>query len=368
MTTAAPTYRLGVLLGDGIGPEIVPASVAVVDAALAAVGAPPVEWVELPMGLTAIPDHGSALPASTLDALAGTDGWLLGPIDGVAYPEPQRSQLNPSGALRKHFDLYANVRPARAFSAGRAVVPDADLVILRENTEGFYADRNTFAGTGEFMPTADVAVTMGIITRAAVERIAVAAFELARRRRKHLTIVHKANVLRLSMGLFRDVCREVGERYPDVVVDDFHIDAMTVHLVRRGGDFDVLVAENMFGDILSDLTGELAGSLGIAPSLNSSDTRAMAQAAHGSAPDIAGRDVANPIAMILSAGMLLDWLGIRRGDECLIHAAGLVDEAVRAVVDGGTSTRDLGGTATTSSFTDAVVEQLSRASALTPRS
>jgi 3-isopropylmalate dehydrogenase len=360
------TYRLGVLVGDGIGPEITPASVSVVDAALAAVGAPAIEWVELPMGLAAIPEHGTALPQSTLDALAGTDGWLLGPIDGVAYPEPQRSQLNPSGALRKHFDLYANVRPARAF--GRAVVPHADLVIVRENTEGFYADRNTFAGTGEFMPTADVAVTMGIITRAAVERIAVVAFELARRRRRHLTIVHKANVLRLSMGLFRDVCREVGERYPDVVVDDFHIDAMTVHLVRRGGDFDVLVAENMFGDILSDLTGELAGSLGIAPSRNSSDTRAMAQAAHGSAPDIAGRDVANPIAMILSAGMLLDWLGIRRGDECLIHAAGLVDEAVRAVVDGGTSTRDLGGTATTSSFTDAVVEQLSRASALTPRS
>ena len=227
----------------------------------------------------------------------------------MAYPEPQRSQLNPSGALRKHFDLYANVRPARAF--GRAVVPDADLVIVRENTEGFYADRNTFAGTGEFMPTPDVAVTMGIITRAAVERIAVTAFELAQRRRKHLTIVHKANVLRLTMGLFRDVCREVGERYPDVVVDDFHIDAMTVHLVRRGGDFDVLVAENMFGDILSDLTGELAGSLGIAPSLNSSDTRAMAQAAHGSAPDIAGRDLANPIAMILSSAMLLDWLASR---------------------------------------------------------
>jgi 3-isopropylmalate dehydrogenase len=357
MTTG---YRLGVLVGDGIGPEITPASVSVVDAALAAVGAPPVEWVELPMGLAAIPEHGTALPQSTLDALAETDGWLLGPIDGVAYPEPQRSQLNPSGALRKHFDLYANVRPARAFGRAsvQAMVPDADLVIVRENTEGFYADRNTFAGSGEFMPTADVAVTMGIITRAAVERIAVAAFELARRRRKHLTIVHKANVLRLSMGLFRDVCREVGERYPDVVVDDFHIDAMTVHLVRRGGDFDVLVAENMFGDILSDLTGELAGSLGIAPSLNSSDTRAMAQAAHGSAPDIAGRGVANPIAMILSAGMLLDWLGTRRGDERLPRAARLVDDAVRAVVDGGTSTRDLGGTATTSSFTDAVVRRI----------
>jgi 3-isopropylmalate dehydrogenase len=351
------TYRLGVLLGDGIGPEITPASVAVVDAAVAKVGAPAIDWVELPMGLAAIPEHGSALPASTLEALAGTDGWLLGPIDGVAYPEPQRSQLNPSGALRKHFDLYANVRPARAFG-GRATVPDADLVIVRENTEGFYADRNTFAGTGEFMPSPDVAVTMGIITRAGAERIAVAAFELARRRRKHLTIVHKANVLRLSMGLFRDVCREVGERYLDVVVDDFHIDAMTVHLVRRGGDFDVIVAENMFGDILSDLTGELAGSLGIAPSLNSSDTRAMAQAAHGSAPDIAGRDIANPIAMILSSAMLLDWLGARHGDERLVEAARLVDDAVRATVDAGTSTRDLGGTASTSGFADAVVEHL----------
>jgi hypothetical protein len=235
-TTAHPhRYRLGVLLGDGIGPEIVPASVSVVDAALAAAGAPPVDWQELPMGLAAIPEHGSALPAHTLDALADTDGWLLGPIDGVAYPEPQRSQLNPSGALRKHFDLYANIRPARALGATRAVLPDADLVIVRENTEGFYADRNTFAGTGEFMPTPDVAVSMGVITRAGSERIAVAAFELARRRRKRLTIVHKANVLRLSMGLFRDVCREVGARYPDVVVDDFHIDAMTVHLVRRGG-------------------------------------------------------------------------------------------------------------------------------------
>jgi 3-isopropylmalate dehydrogenase len=356
MTT---TYRVGVLVGDGIGPEITPASVAVVDAALAAVGAPAIEWVELPMGLAAIREHGTALPQSTLDALADTDGWLLGPIDGVAYPEPQRSQLNPSGALRKHFDLYANVRPARAF--GKAVVPDADLVIVRENTEGFYADRNTFAGTGEFMPSPDVAVSMGIVTRAAVERIAVAAFELAQRRRKHLTIVHKANVLRLSMGLFRDVCREVGERYPDVVVDDFHIDAMTVHLVRRGGDFDVLVAENMFGDILSDLTGERAGALGIAPSLNSTDTRAMAQAAHGSAPDIAGRDVANPIAMILSAAMLLDWLASRKDDEPLAEAARLIDDAVRAVVDAGTSTRDLGGTASTSSFTAAVVERIARA-------
>jgi 3-isopropylmalate dehydrogenase len=162
------------------------------------------------------------------------------------------------------------------------------------------------------------------------------------------------------MGLFRDVCREVGERYPDVAVDDFHIDAMTVHLVRRGGDFDVIVAENMFGDILSDLTGELAGSLGTAPSLNASDTRAMAQAAHGSAPDIAGRNVANPTAMILSGGMLLDWLGTRRRDDRLLAAAVCVEETVRRVIDSGVRTRDLGGTASTSGFADAVVAALNR--------
>ncbi|WP_448609327.1 isocitrate/isopropylmalate dehydrogenase family protein [Geodermatophilus sp. URMC 60] len=351
-------YRLGVLLGDGIGPEIVPASVRVVDAALAATGAAPVEWQELPLGASAIEEHGSAIPATTLEALAGLDGWLLGPHDSVAYPEPFRSQLNPSGTLRKHFDLYANTRPARAFEGGRAIAPGTDLVIVRENTEGFYADRNTHAGTGEYMPTPDVAIAMGVFTRPAVERIARAAFELARRRRKRLTIVHKANVLQLSSGLFKRVCLEVAEVYPDVAVDDFHIDAMTVHLLRRAADFDVVVAENMFGDILSDMAGELAGSLGIAPSVNASDDRAMAQAAHGSAPDIAGTGLANPIAMILSAGMLLDWLGTRHGNPQLVDAAVRVEEGVRAAVRSGVSTRDLGGTASTEEFTDAVVGRI----------
>ncbi|RBY98174.1 isocitrate/isopropylmalate dehydrogenase family protein [Blastococcus sp. TF02-8] len=360
-TTADRAYRLGVLLGDGIGPEIVPAAVRVVDAALAASGAAPVDWQELPVGAAAIDEHGSALPPATLEALAGLDGWLLGPHDSAAYPEPHRSRLNPSGALRKHFDLYANVRPARGFGTGRAIAPDTDLVMVRENTEGFYADRNTFAGTGEYMPTPDVAVCMGIFTRPAVERTARIAFELAMRRRQRLTIVHKANVLQLSSGLFKKVCLEVARDYPDVAVDDFHIDAMTVHLLRRAADFDVLVAENMFGDILSDMTGELAGSLGIAPSINASDDRCMAQAAHGSAPDIAGRGLANPIAMILSSGMLLDWLGTRHGDERLRDAAARVESGVRAAVLAGVSTRDLGGSASTDGFTDAVVGRIAAA-------
>jgi 3-isopropylmalate dehydrogenase len=168
------------------------------------------------------------------------------------------------------------------------------------------------------------------------------AFDLARRRRGHVTIVQKANVLRLTTGLFRDVCREVAEGYPDVAVDDFHIDASTVHLVRRAPDFDVIVTENMFGDILSDLAGEIAGSLGIAPSLNASLDRAMAQAAHGSARDIAGQDVANPIAMVLSTGMLLDWLGARHDDPAARGAAEAIERGVTAAVRSGVSTRDSG--------------------------
>ena len=352
------SYRLGVLLGDGIGPEIVPAATAVVDAAVASAGLAPVDWVDLPLGAAAIEQYGTAVPESTLTALAGLDGWLLGPHDSAAYPEPHRSRLNPSGTIRKHFDLYANIRPAKAFEGGTAVVPGTDLVIVRENTQGFYADRSTYAGTGEFMPTPDVAVALGIITRPAVERIARCAFELAGRRDKRVTIVHKANVLKLTTGLFRDVCREVARDYSEIAVDDFHIDAMTVHLVRRAADFDVIVTENMFGDILSDLAGEIAGSLGIAPSINASDTHAMAQAAHGSAPDIAGRDVANPIAMIRSSAMLLDWLAARHGDDRLRGAAVAVERAVENAVRSGISTRDLGGTASCSAFTAAVVDAI----------
>ena len=355
------TYRLGVLLGDGIGPEIVPSSVAMVDAAASAAGVAPIDWHELPLGASAIEELGAHTPESTLKALGDLDGWLLGPHDSASYPEPFKSQLNPSGTIRKHFGLYANIRPAKAFPGGSAIVDGTDLVIARENTEGFYADRNTFRGTGEMMPTPDVAIMHGIITRAATEKIAHSAFQLAQRRSHKVTIVHKANVLKMTTGLFRDVCRDVAEQYPNVSVDDFHIDAMTVHLVRRADAFDVIVTENMFGDILSDLAGEIAGSLGIAPSLNSSDTHAMAQAAHGSAPDIAGKDLANPIAMNLSSAMLLDWLSGRHDDPRLADAARRLEAAVTATVTGGTATKDLGGTASCSEFTSAVVDAITAA-------
>jgi 3-isopropylmalate dehydrogenase len=353
-TVQPPAYRLGILLGDGVGPEIVPAAVDVMDAAVAAAGAKPIEWVPLPVGAAAIETHGSALPPETLSTLGELDGWLLGPHDSASYPEEHRVQLNPSGLLRKHFDLFANIRPAKAFEGTSALLPGIDLVMVRENTEGFYADRSTYRGTGEFMPTPDVAIAMGIFTRPAIERIAREAFELARRRRRHVTVVHKANVLRTTTGFFLEICREIGAQYPDVELDDFHIDAMTVHLVRRAQAFDVLVTENMFGDILSDLTGELAGSLGIAPSINASHDRAMAQAAHGSAPDIAGQNLANPIAMIASGAMLLDWLGTHHDDSDARTAATLIENALATTVRSGTRTTDLGGTASTTDFAAAV--------------
>ena len=350
---AERALRLGALAGDGIGPEIVRAAVAVVDAATAATGAR-VDWEWLPMGLPAIASHGTAIPDSTLAALERLDGWVLGPHDSAAYPEPHRAALNPSGRIRTHFDLFANIRPARVLGASSAIVPGTDLVVVRENTEGFYADRNTFAGTGEMMPTPDVAIAHGIITREASTRIAHEAFRLARARRGRVTVVHKANVLRLTSGLFREACHAVAAEYPGVTVDELHIDAAAARLVRHADEFDVIVTENMFGDILSDLAGEIAGSLGIAPSLNASGSRAMAQAAHGSAPAIAGLGIANPTAMMLSAAMLLEWLGDRGGDRAVSSAATAISGAVESVIGSGISTPDLGGSASTDEFAGAV--------------
>ncbi|MGV8873054.1 MAG: isocitrate/isopropylmalate dehydrogenase family protein [Rhodococcus sp. (in: high G+C Gram-positive bacteria)] len=348
------TLRIGVMTGDGIGHEIVPATIRVVDAAISAVGGSAVDWVHLPLGRGAIDEHRTPIPESTLNELAELECWILGPHDSASYPEPFRSQLTPGGRIRKNFDLFANIRPAKALTGVRAMSPRMDLVVVRENTEGFYADRNMFLGSGEFMPTPDVALAVGVFTRRACERIAREAFSLADRRRRKLTIVHKTNVLSMTTGLFRDACRAVGEQFPHVEVTEEHVDALAAHLVRRGEDYDVIVAENMFGDILSDLTGELSGSLGTAPSINSSESQAMAQASHGSAPDIAGKNRANPTAMFLSAAMLLEWLADRHHDERPALAADRIRHAVDATVESGVATADLGGQASTSAFTETV--------------
>lgn len=352
-------YSLGILTGDGIGPEIMRATVQVIDAALQGVPDLQIAWVPLPMGWEAINATGSALPESTKAALHACAGWLMGPHDSASYPVANQQERNPSGELRHTFDLYANVRPAQNYPTLRAVVQGTDLIIVRENTEEFYPDRNMYQGMGEFMPTPDMALTIGVFTRRAAERIAHVACRLARERRQHLTIVHKANVIKAGMGLFKRTCQDVARtHYPDVTVDDYHVDAMAALLVRRPADFDVIVTTNMLGDILSDLAAELVGSLGLAPSLNSGATHAMAQAAHGSAPDIAGQDRANPIGLMLSATMLLRWLGTQRGDQGLVRVATQIADAITRTLHTGIATPDLGGTAGTDAFTTAVLGNL----------
>lgn len=354
------SVRILALLGDGIGPDIVRATVMVLQEAARKHGIG-TEFDVFPSGLAALETHDSTLPPETLAALPSYPGWILGPVSTHLYPREDPRYINPSGYLRKHFDLYANIRPVRSFTGVPSLHSDIDLVIARENTEGFYADRNVLDGNGEFRPDGDTVISLRVITRRASLRLARRAFELARQRngKRRVTAVHKANVLRLGDGLFLECCREVAKGYPDITLDDAIVDAFAMYLVMRGAEFDVIATTNMFGDILSDEAAGLVGGLGLAASLNEGDNHAMAQAVHGSAPDIAALHVANPIAEILSGAMLFNWLAIRQNVPALQNAAQDIERAVSAVLASGTVvTPDLGGQASTQGLTDAIVAAL----------
>ncbi len=345
--------------GDGIGPEISAATLAVLRAADRgfALG---LEFTSASIGLTALRQQGTTFPEAAFAAAQSADGVILGPVSHNDYPGFAEGGLNPSGELRKRLDLFANIRPARTRGGfpPRCGAP-VDLVIVRENTEGFYADRSMFLGSGEFMPTADLALSVRKITRAGSTRIAEAAFALGMRRRKKVTAVQKANVLRVSDGLFLECVRAVAARFSAVAYEERIIDAMAALLVRDAGVFDVVVTTNMFGDILSDLACEIAGSLGLGASLNAGAAHAVAQAQHGSAPDIAGRDQANPASLIGSAAMLLEWIGERRNDDRFRHAAAAIEDALEATIaDPACRTRDLGGPLGTRAFGECVAGKL----------
>jgi 3-isopropylmalate dehydrogenase len=343
--------RLCVMPGDGIGPEITAATLVVLREAdrLLQLG---FAFEEVAVGHGPLKAQGTTFPEAAFAAAKAADGIILGPVSHNDYPSVEKGGINPSGALRKRLDLFANIRPART----RAQFParfgkPADLVIVRENTQGFYADRNMYLGTGEMMLTPDVAISMRKITRQGSTRIVEAAFRLAMRRRRHVVAVHKANVLRVSDGLFLECARAVAARYPQVRYEEKIIDAMTALLVRDISQFDVVVTTNMFGDILSDEASEISGSLGLAESLNAGTDHAMAQAQHGSAPDIAGQDKANPTSLIGSAAMLLAWIGERRDDARLRRAADAIQRAIDVTIaapDGRTA--DLGGPLGTKAF------------------
>jgi 3-isopropylmalate dehydrogenase len=347
------------LPGDGIGPEITAVAVEVLDC-LDRKFHLGVRMERHEVGLASLRRTGSTLPEPVLAACRAADGFLLGPVSHLDYPPRAQGGLNPSGDLRIALDLYANIRPSRCFDGlphwGRTPM---DLVIVRENTEGFYADRNMHQGNGEFMPTPELALSVRKISAHASRRIAQAAFRLARTRRRKVTAVHKANVLKMTEGLFLKEVRSVAEEHKDIAYEEQLVDSMAALLVRDAARFDVVVTTNMYGDILSDEVAELAGGLGLAGSLNAGERHCMAQAQHGSAPDIAGKDLANPCSLLLSAAMLLGWLGERHGrKDCREAQAALEGVIAEMLRDASTRTRDLGGPLGTRAFGNALVERL----------
>jgi 3-isopropylmalate dehydrogenase len=351
-------YKIAVLKGDGIGPEVVESAREVLLSA-ASKNTLKLDLIDLPIGLDAYRKFGRTFPPDTSNAMKDCDGWILGPLQSP-YPVDDKDYPMASGKIRKGFDLYANIRPITSLVGGKTI----DYVIVRENTEDFYPDRNLFKGYGEFWPNEDTVISLRVITRKACRRIASTAFRLARSRnsKRLVTAVHKANVLIEGDGLFLSEVRKVREEsFPDVLLEDRLADSAAMDVVTNPGKFDVIVTTNLFGDILSDVAASQVGGLGLAPSLNSGDRQAMAQAVHGSAPDIAGRGIANPVAEILSTAMLLQWLGSRYDDKSLSEAANAITKAVSSQLSDGRKeqiTQDLGGTASTGDFTKGLIARL----------
>jgi homoisocitrate dehydrogenase len=338
----AGPLRLCVIEGDGIGHEVIPAAVEV----LAATGLS-FETVRAAAGWDCFQERGTALPGETLEAARSSDAILFGAISSPS--QRVEGYSSPILGLRQQLGLYGNLRPCRSqpIPASR---PGIDLLIVRENSEGLYVRRERSDG--------DTAVAERLITRQGSERIVRLACELALQRRQHLTIVHKANVLSLTCGLFRQTALEVAAGYPGLVVDELLVDTAALRLVTHPERFDVIVTTNLFGDILSDEAAGLVGGLGLAPSANIAASRptnrscALFEPVHGSAPDIAGQGIANPIAAILAAAMLLDYLG---QDE----QASAVRNAVEYVLEHGPHTPDLGGSATTAQISKAIHSSVS---------
>jgi len=325
-------HTICLIAGDGIGQEVIPATRRLLEATGAAL-----EFVPAEAGWATFQATGESVPAETLAKVTAADATLAG-----AFTSPSHKVEGHQGAIRymrRTLDLFSNLRPARS-----RPIPDSingiDMLMVRENTEGLYVEKERRYG--------DLAIADAVVTRRACERIARVALEQARRRRKRLAVVHKANVLPLTSGMFLETVTEVAREYPDVDTYDVIVDAAAMKLVRDPASFDVLVSTNLFGDILSDLMAGLTGGLGVAPSANVGERYAIFEPVHGSAPDIAGKGIANPTATMLTAAMMLDHLG-------LSETAKGIDAAITQVLEHGPLTGDLGGDANTNTFTDAVI-------------
>jgi tartrate dehydrogenase/decarboxylase/D-malate dehydrogenase len=347
------TYRIALYPGDGIGAEVLDSAVAVLTAAEQRAASFHLDCERFDWGMAHYDRHGRVAPDDFLTTLRGFDAIFLG---AVGWPArlPDHVTLAPLIRLRQAFDLYACTRPARTFAGvpGPLTNSDAiDLVVVRENSEGEYVDNGGVLAVGT---PAEVAVQTAVHTRRGVERILRFAFDLARTRRRRLAMITKSNAQRYAYVLWDRVLAEMAPQFADVAVEKLHIDAATLELVRRPQTFDVIVGSNLFGDILSDLTGGITGSLGLNPSANLNPERrfpSLFEPVHGSAPDIAGKGIANPTGAVLSAAMMLDWLGET-------EAAAAIRGAVERALAARHLTPDVGGTMTTAQTTAAIVAQL----------
>jgi 3-isopropylmalate dehydrogenase len=325
-------YKIALIRGDGIGPEIS-------KAALKVLGAVEHRFAlhfdirEAPAGDDRLKRTGEALPRDTIRRIRGADACLKGPVGNTAADVIVK--------LRQILELYANVRPSRNLPGVASLRPDIDFVIVRENTEDLYRGM-------EFEVEGGV-IALRLTTARAAARIAEYAFRLAEQRNKFRKVVavHKANVLRMGDGLFAQVCRTVARKYRNVSMSEMLVDAAAMNLIRMPETFDVIVTTNLYGDILSDEAAQLVGGLGLAPSANIGDKFAVFEPVHGSAPDIAGKGIADPIAMVLSLAMMLEWLASTRGDEDCERAAATIRDGVNSVLEKGVRTPDLGGNSTT---------------------
>jgi isocitrate dehydrogenase (NAD+) len=338
------TRRVAVLPGDGIGPEVTGIAVKVLEAVQEETRGHKLELVWGEAGVGAIAKYGTNVPPQTIEILKTTVACLKGPMT-----TPEDTKAPPSAALtiRKLFNLYANVRPCLSLPNVPSMKPNIDLTIVRENTEDLYSNI-------EFDVSEGVAVAMRVVTRKASERVARFAFKLAEQRRKHLSYVHKANILRRTDGVFNKAVLDVSKDFPDVVVDDYHIDNMALQLIKRPESFDVIVTTNLFGDIISDEAAQLVGGLGIASGANMGDNYAMFEPVHGSAPKYAGQNKVNPIATIFAGKMLLEYVGEKESARELERAT------LDVLKEGKTLTYDLGGNAKSSDMGVAILEKIRR--------
>jgi isocitrate dehydrogenase (NAD+) len=331
------TYKATLIPGDGIGPEVVAAAVRVLSATGIAF-----EWETEAAGMSAVGEHGTPLPPRVLESVRRNRIALKGPTETPVAGGHRSVNV----ALRKELDLYANLRPIKSHPGIKSRYENVDLIVVRENTEDLYSGL-------EHVVVPGVVESLKIITERASTRIAMFAFEQARiHGRKRVTAVHKANIMKLSDGLFLDCCRVVAKEYPEIAYDELIVDNCCMQLVLDPTRFDMLLLENLYGDIVSDLCAGFIGGLGLAPGANIGEAVAVFEAVHGSAPDLAGKNLANPTALVLSAAMMLDHLGERAAAARVRHA---VDEVLR---EGKKLTHDLGGSAGTTSIAEAIASRV----------